>query len=1223
MSSSASYRRKGSDPTKETLAMHHRLATLVATLAAVALLLTGLAASSASAASPWWQVVTGSRPTNMWEPTDSVQTIETELGEIGAAIELKVKGKVVGCLGAGLAGELICPGFLELPQTETASQLEAILETAFGTPAVEVSGGPVGGEPFVVTVLGQPAPGIGASPIFVGFGSAKVKVISIGGSGRLNVTLTNLGTSAVDGGASPVKIVDKLPAGMEALEVEGEAGEESEFGPVDCSIESPSEISCDFESKLPPYQSIEVETTVNLTGSPPVAGAPGTVTVSGGGASSAGATQTVNVSPEPTPFGIEYFSARAEEEGGTLSTQAGSHPFQLTTSIQLNSGRMTPGARRKDSIIEQPAQPRNLRFPLPAGLVGNAAAVPQCRMVDFLSFGGDEASNCSPANAVGVASVLISENFPEASVGFVRKTVPIFNLVPAQGEPARFGFSVFTNPVLIDTAVDPADGYRITAKVSNTTQLVAFLSSSVTLWGTPADTGHDSSRGWACFNQGPGSCERPSVLGEAPLLRQPVSCDGPLDFSVDLEPWNVPLGSQIESASSPTEGMHGCNQVPFDPSIAAAATSKLAENPSGFDFQLEMPNFGLLKKEAVAEGQAKKVEVTLPEGMTINPSQAEGLAVCSPGDYQRERFDSAPGAGCPDASKIGEVQISTPLLKEEARGSLFIAKPYDNPFGSLIALYMVAKIPERGVLIKQAGKVVPDPKTGQLVTTFDDLPQLPFSTFKLHFREGGRAPLVTPPTCGEHEVVARFTPWSATDPDNPLPSEIVTRTSSFTTERGVDGGACPAGNPPFRPGFEAGSVNPAAGHYSPFYMRLTRKDGDQDLTKFSSVLPEGALAKLAGVTQCPQAAVEAAKAKQGVDEKASPSCPASSRIGRTSVGAGVGSILTYVPGQLYLGGPYHGSTLSVVSITPAVAGPFDLGTVVVQEGLKLDPATGEVHVDGNASDPIPHILQGVPLKVRDLRVYVDRDQFTTTPTSCDPMATRAALFGSGLDVFSSADDVPTDLSARYQAASCERLGFKPRLKLKLSAKRSTRGANPALRAVLRPRLGDANPDRIQVALPGSELLEQSHIRTICTRVQFAAGAGFGSSCPKGSVYGHVKAWTPLLDEPLEGPVYLRSSNHELPDMVLALGGLVNIESVGRIDSINGRIRSTFENVPDAPLSKVVLSMQGGRKGLLVNSTDICRGVHRAKARFTGQNGKVFAAATKVEAGCKGAKRGKR
>jgi len=1202
--------------------MPNPLATIIATLGAVVVLIAGWAAPTASAASPWWGVTTGSYPSNMWEAKDSVQVIQTEeTPSLGAAIRLMAAEKPIGCLGTGVLGGLLCPYNTGFPATETAGQLEALLEAAFETSAVEVTGGPVGGDPFVVTVPGRSAPRLS---VLTFFGKAQVETKSVGGSGRLVVTLNNLGTAAVDGGANPVTIVDKLPAGMEASEVEGRAGDFTQgenFGPVDCSLVSSAEVSCEFKGKLPPYQAIEVETSVSLT-APPAEAAPGSVSVSGGGAPPASTGHPVKVSPDPTPFGIEHFSARSEDEGGAPTTQAGAHPFQLTTTLQLKSGPMTPGAVGEPNRLEQPAMPRNLRFPLPAGLVGNTSELPQCPVATFLEGAQNDNENCSPETAVGVASILFTGGqFPTP----VRVAAPVYNLVPSQGEPARFGFAVKFNPVIINTKVDPNDRYRINAEVRNTTQAIAFLSSTVTLWGTPGDPLHDSSRGWDCILDGiedVGPCSHPVGISEVPLFRQPVACDGPLDFSVAAEPWHVPLGSLIEHGSNSTEGMHGCNKVPFDPSIAAAATSKLAENPSGLDFKLEMPNFGLRKKEAIAEGQAKKVEVALPEGMTINPSQGEGLAVCSPDEYRRERFDSAPGEGCPDASKIGEVQIATPLLKEEARGSLFVAKPFDNPFGSLIALYMVARIPERGVLIKQAGKVALDPKTGQIVTTFDDLPQLPFSTFKLHFREGGRAPLVTPPSCGNYEIVARFTPWSAADPANPLPSDVVTRTSSFTTERGVDGGACPGGGlPPFHPGLIAGSVNNAGGAYSPFNVRLFRSDGEQEMTNFSIKLPPGVIGKLAGVPTCSDAAIAAARDRTGAEELANPSCPAASGIGRTLVGAGVGSVLTYVPGKVYLAGPYHGAPLSIAAVTAAKVGPFDLGTVVVREAIRINPETAEVFIDPTGSDPLPHIIDGVTTHIRDIRAYIDRPEFMLNPTSCDPSSTASTVLGSGVDFASPADDRPVTVSTPYQAASCSALGFKPKLSLRLKGG-TKRTGHPSLRAVFTTRKGDANVARAAVTLPKTELLDQAHIRTVCTRVQFAAGAGGGSQCPAGAVYGHARAISPLLDEPLEGPVFLRSSSHQLPDLVAALHSpRVDFYLAGRIDSVEGRIRNTFESPPDAPVSKFVLIMQGGKKGLLVNSTDICKAKPRATVLLDAQNGKTHDINPRVTASCgKGQKR---
>jgi hypothetical protein len=1214
--------------------MPKRLSTLIALTAAATALLALLPLASASAASPWWQILDGSRPTHMWEPgSDSeVQELETDLyfGLVFAA-KVEVGGDVVGCLGAGKifgtkTADEFCEEMTPYAADETAAELEATLEAAYGG-EVEVSGGPVGGAPFVITTPGrwvQPVKLTVVELFGTKLGTAKTQVLTKD-SGRLLVTLTNLGNAPVDATETPVTIVDELPEGVVAWDFKAIAGNGGKYGPVDCSIEAPDEVICSFEGVLPSYDAIMIEISSVLTDSPPVEGAPGEITVSGGDAPIASGPQSVEFSPEPTPFGVERFSAQAEEEGGAPARQAGGHPFQFTTTLQLNAGELVSEVDEFGKIsqhVEQPALPRNLDFPLPAGLVGNATVMPRCDMVVFLdpSVGEGVANKCPDESAVGASSVTIIEEefFPFP----LRVAVPVFNLPPGPGEPARFGFMVLGVPVVIGTSLDPDDGYRITASVRNVTQLAQFLSSTLSLWGTPGHPRHDSSRGWNCVYHANaddlGECERPPNMPEEAFLRQSVSCATPQEFSMTIEPWNVPIGSVVDSASFIGDPLRGCNKVPFDPAVEAAPTSKLAENPSGLSFKLNMPNSGLLNGDAIAEAQPKKVEVTLPEGMTVNPSAAEGLAVCSPADYARERFNSTPGTGCPNASKIGSVQIDTPLLEEQTKGALYLAAPHDNPFDSLLALYIVARVPERGVIVTLAGKVTPDPKTGQLVTTFDDAPQLPFSSFDLSFREGGRAPLVTPPACGTYDVVAKFVPWSAQDPDNPAPNEIVTRTSSFEVQRGVDGGACPSGGvPPFDPGFEAGSLNNNAKSYSPFYMRLTRKDGEQNMTKFSSVLPPGVLGKLAGVAKCSDAAIEATKAKTGTEELASPSCPLDSQIGRVSAGAGVGSVLTYVEGSLYLGGPYKGAPLSVVAVVPAVAGPFDVGTVVTREALTLNPETAEVEVDGAASDPIPHILAGIPLKVRDLRVYVDRDNFILNPTSCDPSKAKATLFGSYLDLFSAADDVPAHMSSRFQAANCLNLGFKPKLKLNLKGG-TKRGDFPGLKATLKARGSDANIAGAQVTLPRSAFLEQGHIGTICTRVQFKA-----ENCPKASVYGHAKAITPLLDEPIEGPVYMRSSNHKLPDLVIALKGIVDVNVSSRIDSFKGGLRSSFESVPDAPISSFVLTMKGGKKGLIVNSRNLCAAKNRAKVTFTGQNGRVARLAPEMKPRCGKARKGRK
>jgi hypothetical protein len=583
--------------------------------------------------------------------------------------------------------------------------------------------------------------------------------------------------------------------------------------------------------------------------------------------------------------------------------------------------------------------------------------------------------------------------------------------------------------------------------------------------------------------------------------------------------------------------------------------------------------------------------------MTANPSAAVGQGVCT-----KAQFDSVSMAspGCPEDSKLGTATITSPLLEGPLTGSLYLAEPYKNPFNSLLATYLVIRNERFGILVTQAGKITPNPVTGQLTTTFKDIPELPFSDLEVSFREGPRAPLATPPTCGTHTVNTLLTPSSG----NPS----LASPSAFALNAGPDGKPCPTSTP-FAPGFLAGTQNSQAGSFSPFYMRFTRNDGEGQITQLDATLPPGLVGKIASVGHCSEAEIAATKTKAGKAEIASPTCSASSRIGRVLAGAGVGPVLTQVDGSLYLAGPYKGHPLSVVSVVPAVAGPFDLGTVVVRSALDLDPSTAQVRVIGADSDPIPTILQGIPLQVRDLRLYLDRPNFTLNATSCNPAEIRTAL---------SAGPLTANLAQRYQAQGCGALGFKPKLTLALKGA-TKRGKFPSVRSILTPRAGDANIGKAVVFLPPSQQIENAHINNPCTRVQFNANA-----CPAKSILGTAKAYSPLLDAPLEGNVYFRSNGgeRELPDIVADLKGQFRIILVGFIDTKGKRIRTTFANVPDAPVSKFELNLFGGKRGLLVNNRNICKGKQRAKLALTGQNGRPHVTEPVVKTSCKKGGKGK-
>ena len=858
-------------------------------------------------------------------------------------------------------------------------------------------------------------------------------------------------------------------------------------------------------------------------------------------------------------------SATALNSKGTIERQAGAHPYSYTVHFELNTdgSGASEGGEMRDVIVETPP-----------GFVGNPRAIPSCPRQSFE--GG--IPNCLPSTQVGILKAIVP--------GIGEVIGPIYNLTPPPGVATQFGFSspagLFS---LLSASVKSEEGYGI--RVSAPNLPLEVTSVTATIWGTPADPLHTPERG------GEGSGGIPSDAPLLPYLTMPTSCELPPELIVKVDSKSNPGVFVSETVPMMEAGkavsLTGCEAVPFDPTILSAPTTTAAGSSAGLGFELQLENEGLLnpKEGSIAETQPVKTEVTLPAGMTANPAAAGGLGACTPAQFKAA---SASFQGCPESAKLGTLIAKTPLLEEAIEGSVYLASPHDNPFGSLIALYVVASAPQRGVVVKQAGEVHADPATGQLTTTFDGLPPVPYSSFEVRLREGPRAPLITPRTCGTYTTTAKLYPFSD-------PATAVERTAPFTITSAASGGACAASEAqlPNRPVLEAGTTVPLAATYAPFLFKVSRADGDQLFGSLSATPPKGLLGKLAGIPFCPEAGIAAATARDfeggGALEATSPSCPAASQVGIANAGVGAGSSPYYVQGKVYLAGPYKGAPLSLVILTPALAGPFDLGTVVVRAGIHVDRSTAQITVK---SDPLPTRLQGIPLEIRSAAVRIDRENFTLNPTSCEPTAVSG-------EVTSSAGAL-APLSTPFQIGGCKGLGFAPRLSLLLRGG-TKRGDNPALTGTYRPRKGDANLKGLVLRLPRSAYLDQAHIRTICTRVQYAANGGSGSGCPAGSVYGKARAFTPLLEQPLEGRVYLRSSNHNLPDFVASLRGLVDVEAVARIDSKNGGIRASFSNLPDVPITKVVVQMQGAKKGLIVNSTDICASEHRADGRFGAHNGK--------------------
>jgi hypothetical protein len=872
------------------------------------------------------------------------------------------------------------------------------------------------------------------------------------------------------------------------------------------------------------------------------------------------------------------------DAGGAPATLAGAHPYSLVTEIAFNKA----GAFSDGDL-------RNLSYDLPPGLIENATSVPRCGAAQFTTprVSPYEASlsgeSCPALSQIGVITLESSH------AGGETRSFGVFNLAPPPGSPSRFGFAPYGEQITIAPQLREAGReYGLTLDLRNFSQALDVSALRLEIWGVPWAPAHDEQRG-ECLNE----ADPASGWAQCPALNQPhptrayltlpSTCEVPLEFRVTARSWQQPTPVQRSWTSG--AALTDCASLPFNPIPRGVLSTDRASSPTGYDFTLDGASAPLLNPASRASSQAKQAVVALPEGMTVNPSVASGLAACSEQQFAAETIDSALGAGCPNDSKIGELTIESPLVEGQIEGSMFFATPRQNRFGTLIALYMVASKPERGLLVKVAGRVDSDPATGRLTTTFDDLPQLPYSHFNVRFREGQRSPLATPPACGAYATEVETRPWLD-------PSVVVRHSSPFTLSAGPGGGPCPPAPALFAPRASGGAANANASSYSPFSLHLTRADGEQEITSYSATLPPGLLGRIAGVPFCPEAQIAAAKRQSGAESALAPACPAASQIGHTYTGYGVGQTPAYAPGTLYLAGPYHGQPLSVVAIDSAKVGPFDLGTVVIRSAIRVDPQSAQVAIDSAGSDPIPHILEGFPLRLRDIAIAIDRPRFMVNPTNCDPLALTSVLTGSGARFSDPGDDSSAASTLPFQVSNCSALGFTPRFALALKGGHR-RGAFPALRATVTPREGDANIAKATVTLPPKLFVAQEHLDSVCTQRQFAAHA-----CPEESRYGTATAVTPLLDEPLSGPVYLRSNGNQrkLPDLVAAISGRgVEIELLGKIDSFKGGLRARFENLPDAPLTKFTMSLRGGDHSLIVNAIDLCAHPQVATAKFGGQD----------------------
>ncbi|HUB75184.1 MAG TPA: hypothetical protein VL979_14265 [Solirubrobacteraceae bacterium] len=1095
--------------------------------------------------------------------------------------------------------------------------------------------------------------------------------LPLGGSGMVVVTIVNDGDQASSGS---LEVSDQLPRGVHATQLavrpKGYGSEPVVFNV--CKIESAGEqVGCNYPQPLRPYEELVLEIYVSVEAHAATE-APedeNVVNASGGGVKEA-ERKPLDVGGGERPFGVESFEFIPENEQFERDEEAGSHPFQLTTVFNLNDrfepeseGQFQPAG---DGLEE------NLDFELPPGLIGNVNTVSQCSAGDFgaeLGGSGGGANACPAETQVGVATVAV--NVPEPTVKYDVFTEPVFNLVPPAGEPAQFGFKVDGVPVVLNTSVRTGGDYGVDVGVHYASDAVQIISSRVTFWGTPADTRHNTVRGWGCFGDGEPSYleEHPCKPSEEPqgppkaFLTLPTSC-GPVRSWVSGNAWNgsaptgagIPVNSEGDALLINSKGetrvesenatnLHGCESLAFNPSLEVLTGRSEASTPTGTTVQVSLPQAGLTEPQGRSEQDIRETTLVLPAGLVSSPAAASGLGTCDveeAGFLEAGLLDKEEAVGgalsaqlagqeftplaatCPENAKIGTVNIETPVLKNELEGSLYLARQDTDPFSSPLVLYLIAEEPESEVLVKLAGEVQIS-ATGQLTSVFHKTPQTPFERLTIHLTEGERASQSTPDHCGTYEAEATFRTWTGTTPAeeaahpapelHPAPAD----NRGFAITSGPGGSACPGATLGFSPGFSAGSANQQAGAFTPFTLTIEKPDGQQALESIDTTLPPGLAAKISEVTPCENtAAVESLPtlvSPQEVSEGREP-CGGASKVGETLSYSGLGGKPVTLPGTLYLTRNVDGAPFGLLAVTEAKAGPFNLGDVNVLSTITINETTAAV--TAKTVNPIPTILDGVPSQLKKIEIAVNRASFEFNPTNCEGLSIGGALGGS--------EGASSPLSYPFVVSGCGSLPFQPKLTASVQAQGSKANGTTFAVTIESPGMGQANIHKVDLTIPASLPSRLSTIQKACLESKFNVAP---TDCDEESIIGEGTVYTPVFKEPLKGKAYLVAhGGAEFPDVEFVLYGEDGVKIVldGKTLIKNGITYSKFESSPDAPFTKFESVFPAGpHSALTINVAEkedynLCKTTLTVPTEITAQSGVLIKQTTAVaELGCKGVK----
>jgi hypothetical protein len=1109
------------------------------------------AAPARAAEGPRWAITATTSPTNLEPGSPRNEVQDVTVNATGGVFTLTATNPE--CNGGDDLQTTAA-----IPYNATAATVQAALEAlpcVGGEGNVAVSGGPGGTTAYVVTFVGEhrntPISVMSADDSALTGASAAVTVAEATHGAyapHLVVTAINVGGASTD--ESTITLGDSLPPSLTATEVAGDDSyggfASNGVGAKNMSCSPPPTVSCTYSGTVDPGDQLVMFVTLSV-GESLVQSVPNAASVSGGGAASASSNSPLEIDDTPANFGPTPGSVVAASSAG----QAGAHP-NVTTTFTMNTS--------EPDIV--PANAKDIRFDLPPGLVGNTVGMPRCLLSHVLS----QPPSCPADTMVGMATLTLGGGSRTHYVTFV---TPVYNITPAPGEPVALAFNAVLLPVRLDTSVLSNGDYGVRVTAPSISEAAQTLVSSVTIWGVPADhNGPGVSGDTTSFGQSFGG-PNPSQT-RVPLLSNPQQCSEPLSATMSTDAWTKP--SVFVSSGPVSMGtLTGCDQLSLESSYTLLPDTLEAGAPAGWTFDLNVPQGN--EPDGLATPSVKNVKLTLPAGVVVNPSAAWGLKACSDAQFfgpNRGKQEPATLAECPREAQVGTVRVKSPALEESLEGQVYLAEPECNPCtpedaedGKMIRLFLqVVSEGEGGIVVKLAGRGKIDQQTGQITATFENNPQLPFSSLKLNLGGGPRAVLANPRACAQVTSNLDLTPWST-----PLTSDS-TPFYDFDVNQGCFG-------PQFNPSFAAGLTNIQAGAYGPFTLSFGRGDHDQFLSGIELKTPPGLLGSLAHVPLCaePQAA-------QGT-------CPQQSLIGHTQVLTGPGADPFLVTGgQVFLTEGYKGAPFGLSIVVPAVAGPYTLsgttghGTVVERAQIFIDPQTAALTVK---SDPLPTVLDGIPLQLKVVNVTIDRDEFMFGPTNCAKLQIAGTL--------SSLEGMSAPVASPFQVTNCASLSFKPKFTVSTSGKNSkANGASLSVKLAYpnAPQGAEANIHSVKVDLPKQLPSRLTTLQKACTAAQFEANP---AGCPAASIVGHAKATTPLLPVPVEGPAYFVSHGGEaFPSLILVLQGYgVRIDLVGTtFISKAGITSSTFKTVPDVPVGSFELTLPQGKFSALTANGNLCR-----------------------------------